>query len=236
MTLLSVLHPGIVHPFVTGHLKESNRNIPFTLVFQSVDIVHPVDQKAIHHLLSTHSTIIPVPSVHHAKGSSYHRIHLARIVELVNLTRAALQPPPFETALPPSTKPMPKHLAVHPVLLGIEVGAGAEIQAVAEVGAGARVEVLNLCHHWSHWLPQGTYGTAHWRRVEGQCVFIWGGGGGFFFVLFIVSKLTCTSECSSLVPRPTPFFVLWFAFNITHGHRRAQKKWVFVLFRLRALY
>jgi len=28
---------------------------------------------------------------------------------------------------------------------------------------------------------------------------------------------------SSLVPRPPPFFVLWFAFSIIHGSRRARK-------------
>ena len=48
VTLLSVLHPGIVHLLVSVHLKESKQNIPFTLVFPSVDTGHPVNQKAIY--------------------------------------------------------------------------------------------------------------------------------------------------------------------------------------------
>ena len=120
VTLPSVLHPEIVHLLVSVHLKESKQNIPFTLVFLSVDPGHPVNQKAIHNLLNAHPTIIVVPSVIRAKSSSNHQIHLARIVKFVNLRRAALHPPLFETALPPSTKPLLTHFAVHPIHLGIE--------------------------------------------------------------------------------------------------------------------
>ena len=43
------------------------------------------------------------------------------------------------------------------------------------------------------------------------------------FVRLLVLTLLLIPTSGSLVPRPAPFFVLWFAFSILHGSRRAWK-------------
>ena len=43
-------------------------------------------------------------------------------------------------------------------------------------------------------------------------------------VVALVFKISFMNAKKSLVPRPLPFFVFWFAFSIIHGSRRPGNK------------